>query len=85
MVKNLPADAGDSGLIPGSGRSPGEENGWLPTPVFLPGEFHGQRKYWVNWETKERKTGELSAREINNSDDGTPNLVSPKRNTLRGC
>ena len=26
-VKNLPADAGDSGLIPGSGRSPGEGNG----------------------------------------------------------
>ena len=26
--------------IPGSGRSPGEGNGWLPTPVFLPGEFH---------------------------------------------
>ena len=30
MVKNLPANAGDIrdvGLIPGSGRSPGEENG----------------------------------------------------------
>ena len=30
MVKNLPASAGttgDAGLIPGSGRSPGEENG----------------------------------------------------------
>ena len=30
MVKNLPADAGDagdSGLIPGSGRSPGGGNG----------------------------------------------------------
>ena len=27
MVKNLPADAGDMGLIPGSGRSPGEANG----------------------------------------------------------
>ena len=24
MVKNLPANAGDVGLIPGSGRSPGE-------------------------------------------------------------
>ena len=34
--------AGDPGLIPGSGRSPGEGNK-LPTPVFLPGEFHGQR------------------------------------------
>ena len=28
MVKNPPAKAGDAGLIPGSGRSPGEENGY---------------------------------------------------------
>ena len=44
VVKNLPDTAGsirDAGLIPGSGRSPGE--GWQPTPVFLPGESHGQR------------------------------------------
>ena len=27
MVKNLPANAGDTGLIPGSGRSPGVGNG----------------------------------------------------------
>ena len=27
VVKNLPATAGDSGSIPGLGRSPGEENG----------------------------------------------------------
>ena len=26
MVKNLPANAGDTGSIPGSGRSPGEGN-----------------------------------------------------------
>ena len=32
---------GYPGSIPGSGRSPGEEN--APIPVFLPGEFHGQR------------------------------------------
>ena len=29
MVKNPPADAGDVGLISGSGRSPGEGNGNL--------------------------------------------------------
>ena len=29
MVKNLPANAGDAGSIPGSGRSPGEGNGNL--------------------------------------------------------
>ena len=27
VVKKLPANAGDPGLIPGSGRSPGERNG----------------------------------------------------------
>ena len=27
VVKNLPANAGDSGSVPGSGRSPGEGNG----------------------------------------------------------
>ena len=46
MVKNLPAMQGTwvwyLGLIPGLGRSPGEENGYL-TPVFLPGESLGQR------------------------------------------
>ena len=29
VVKNLPAKAGDTGSIPGSGRSPGEGNGNL--------------------------------------------------------
>ena len=29
MVKNLPTNAGDPGLIPGSGRSPGVGNGNL--------------------------------------------------------
>ena len=33
--------AGDTGLIPGSGGSPG--GGQQPTPVILPGESHGQR------------------------------------------
>ena len=33
---------GDLGLIPGSGKSPGEGNGDL-IPVFLPGVSHGQR------------------------------------------
>ena len=44
MVKNAPANAGDSRDVssnPGSGRSPGVGNG--NTLVFLPGKFHGQR------------------------------------------
>ena len=35
--------AGNLGSFLGSGRSSGEGNEWLPTPVLLPGEFHGQR------------------------------------------
>ena len=35
-------NAGDQGLIPGSGRSPGEGNG-KPIPVFLSGKSHGQK------------------------------------------
>ena len=45
MVENPPAHTGDArdvGLIPGLGRSPEVGNG-KPTPVFLPGKFHGQR------------------------------------------
>ena len=42
VVKNMPANAGDArgmGLVPGSGRSPGE---WQPIPVFLPGKSEDQ-------------------------------------------
>ena len=42
VVKNLPADATDLGLIPELGRSPGEGNG-NPPQYSLPGESHGQR------------------------------------------
>ena len=41
VVKNLPASAGDAGLILGSWRSLEKE--WQPTPVFSPGKSHGQR------------------------------------------
>ena len=44
VVKNLPANSEDireSGSILGSGRSPRGDS--QPTPVFLPGESHGQR------------------------------------------
>ena len=42
VVKNLPASAKDTGSIPGSGRSPEEENG---NPLQYPclEIFHGQR------------------------------------------
>ena len=44
MVKNPYANARnirDLGLIPGWGSSPGGGHG-QPTPVFLPGKYHGQ-------------------------------------------
>ena len=48
-------DTGDAmGLIPGLGRSP-EGGKRQPTPVFLPGESHGQRSLW--WATVHRVTG----------------------------
>ena len=43
MVKNLPTIREVPGSIPRSGRYPGGGIGWLPTPVFLHGEVHGQR------------------------------------------
>jgi len=45
VVKNLPAnagDTGDAGSIPGSGRSPRVGNG-NPLQYSCPGKFHGQR------------------------------------------
>ena len=41
VVKNLPANAGDLGLVPGW-EIPWRRK-WLSTLVFLSGEFHGQR------------------------------------------
>ena len=40
--KESARNAGDTGSIPRLERSPAESNG-LPTPIFLPEEFHGQR------------------------------------------
>ena len=62
MAKNPPANAGDArdvGLIFGSGRSPGGENG-QPTLVFLLGKFHGQRSLAGHslWDHKESEMTE---------------------------
>ena len=44
LVKNLPANAGDirHRFDPWVGKIPWKRI-WQPTPVFLPGESHGQR------------------------------------------
>ena len=43
--KESTCNAGDLGLIPGLGRSPGEGKG-SPNPVFWPREFHGLYSPW---------------------------------------
>ena len=45
MVKNPPAnagDTGDTGSTPWVRKIP-RRRGWQPTPVFLPGKSHGQK------------------------------------------
>ena len=54
------SNAGDLGLIPGSGRSPGEGK-WQPTPVFLPGESHGRRSL-VGYSPRGRKESDTTKR-----------------------
>ena len=53
MVKNLPA-VQETWVL-----SPGEGNG-NSTPVFLPGEFHGQRSLagYSSWDRKDMDTTE---------------------------
>ena len=55
----LTCTAGDPGSIPGAGRSPWRK-AWQPTPVFLPGESHGQRSLvgYSPWGCKESDTTE---------------------------
>ena len=46
MVKNLPANIGDMGLIPGLGRSPGERNG-NPLKYSFPGNSMDRGAWWA--------------------------------------
>ena len=50
---------GDQALIPGLGKIPWRRE-WLPSPVFLPGEFHGKRGLacYSSWGRKELDTTE---------------------------
>ena len=55
VVKNLPANAGDTGSIPGSGRSPGEGNG-KPLQYSCQGSLmdRGTRQATVHGVTKDQ-------------------------------
>ena len=46
VVKNLPANAGDTGLIPGSGKSPGEGNG-NPLQYSRLGNLMNRGAWWA--------------------------------------
>ena len=56
MVKNLPAMP--EARVWSLGQEDPLEKGWLSTPVFLPGEFHGQRSLegYSPWDLKELDT-----------------------------
>ena len=53
VVKNLPANAGETGSIPGPRKMPWRRE-WQPTPVFLPGKSHRQRSLagYSPWDCK---------------------------------
>ena len=57
--RGISCNAGDQGAIPWSERSSGERQ-QQSTPVFLPGEFHGQRSLagYSPWGCKELDTTE---------------------------
>ena len=58
--KECASKAGISGSIPGSARDRPWKREWQLTPVFLPGEFHGQRSWagYSLWGRKELDTTE---------------------------
>ena len=51
---------GDPGSILGSGNRPPRRRAWQPTPVILPGEFHGQRTL-VGYSPWGRKESDMTA------------------------
>ena len=59
-------DVGEAGSVPGLGKMPWRKK-WQPTPVFLPGEFHGQRSLmdFSPWNGKESDTIEHSRAHLN--------------------
>ena len=60
VVKNPPANAGDSGSLPGLGRSPGERSGNPLQYSCLRNSMHGQRSLvgYSPWGHKESSTTE---------------------------
>ena len=69
MVKNSHANAGDTGgvgsILAWVGKIPWRKK-WQPTPVFLPGQFHGQRSLvgCSPWGHRESDLTEHTAQDI---------------------
>ena len=61
VSKESSCNVGEQGSIPGWGRSSGGR-AWQPTPVFLPGESHGQRSLvgYSPWVCKKLDTTEVT-------------------------
>ena len=60
--KESACNVGDLSLIPGSGRSLEKKllaPHWLPTPVFLPGKSHGQRRSLAGYHKESDMTEQL--------------------------
>ena len=97
MVKNLPANAGDirdRGSMPGLRREGLEEGTathscvlffFFPTPVFLPGEFHGQKNLagYSPWGWKELDTTEAPEHVCMHLPKTLPPHREPKGHILR--
>ena len=65
-------NAGDAGLHPGLGSSPGEMK-WQATPVFLPEKDHGQRSLVIYspWSLKESDMTQHTQEQNNNQTQHT--------------
>ena len=72
VVKNLPANAGDTGLIPGSGISPGGGNG-NPLQYSCLENLHGQRSL-VGYSSWCHKESDMTERLSTAQNKVTPNL-----------
>ena len=81
VVKNPPANAGDRrGFYSWVGKVPWRR-AWQPTPVFLPGEAHGQRSLegYSPWGRKELDTTEVTWHVIKLDPLGLSRITSPSQ------
>ena len=96
MVKNSPAKAGDvrtkEGFDPWVGKIPWRR-AWQPTPVFLPGESHGQRSLagyspWGRRESDTQSCIHINNYGIYNEQDAAKyfshNMCNPLHSPMKG-